>query len=46
MIKCSALLALPYLLREDAAKLFDKHNKNQQTILCRRAKIKPDDLKF
>ena len=44
MVKCSALLALPYLLREDAVKLFDKRNKNQPTILCRGAEIKPDDI--
>ena len=42
MIKCSALLAVPYLLREDVAKLFDQRNNKQPTILCRGAEIKLD----
>ena len=44
MIKCSALLAVPYLLREDAAKFFDQRNNKQPTILCRLAEIKLDDI--
>ena len=44
MIKCSALLAVPYLLREDVAKLFDQRNNKQPTILCRGAEIKLDDI--
>ena len=44
MIKCSALLAVPYLLREDVAKLFDQRNNKQPTILCRGVEIKLDDI--
>ena len=38
------MLAVPYLLREDVAKLFDQRNHKQPTILCRRAEIKLDDI--
>ena len=44
MINCSALLAVPYLLRRDTAKLFDQRNNKQPTILCREAEIKLDDV--
>ena len=43
MIKCSALLAVLYLLREDVAKIFNQFNNKQPTVLCRGAKIKLDD---
>ena len=44
MIKCLALLAVPYLLTEDVAKLFDQGNNKQLTILCRGAEIQLDDV--
>ena len=41
---CSLLLAVPYLLREDVAKLFDQRNNKQPTILYRGAEIQLDDI--
>ena len=44
MIKCSTLLAVPYLLRGNVAKLFDQRNNKQLTILCRGAEMKLDNI--